>query len=118
MIRTHPVEFDSVEHRNGVHDAVEGRGKALTDDEAELRALFDVGQTFAYVEKNEPYRGALLSLPFTFEDEAAYHRAVEVLSGQSDADLDWLGKRLDEAGIDDEFEESDLPGGVGSAFES
>lgn len=118
MIRTHPVEFDSVDHREDVHDAVKGRGEALASDDAELRALFDVGQTLAYVEKNEPYRGALLSLPFAFEDEAAYHRAVDVLTGQSDADLDWLGRRLDEAGIDETHEESDLPGGVGSAFDA
>lgn len=119
MIKTRPVEFESVEHRNDVHDAVKGRAEALSEDDDRLRALFDVGQTLAYVEKNEPYEGALRSVPFTFESEATYRRAIEELTGQSDDDLDWLGRQLEAVGLAEEFDPDETPpGGVESVFDS
>lgn len=104
MLRTHPVQFDGVEHRYAVHDAVRGRAKALSENDDELRALFDVGQTLAYVEKNEPYKGAILHVPFAFETRDDYATAVTVLRDQSDEDLVWLGDALDTAGIDSGFD--------------
>lgn len=117
MIRTNPVAFTSAEQRRDVHDAVKGRAEAITENNEEMNALFDVAQTLAHVEMNEPVDGMLLSFPFAFNDESAYKRAIEVFDGQSDDDLDWLGEALDEAGIDEDFD-SDANYGQGGVREA
>lgn len=97
VIETDPITFPSVEQRNDTHDAVKGRAQALSEDTDELRALFDVGQTLAYIEKNEPPNHTLLDIKFKFEKEEEYQRAVEHLVNQSDDDLEWLGQQLQSA---------------------
>lgn len=106
MLRTNPVEFESVAHRQTVHDAVRGRATALSENTAELRALFDVGQTLAAAESVESYtdHGAMLEIPFAFESRDDYHRAITILTEQTDENLVELGQSLAAAGIDTDFD--------------
>jgi len=120
MIKTRPIEFVSVEQRNDVHDAVKGRAQALSKDGEQLRVLFDLGQTFAYVQTNEPPNNSLLSIRFAFTSQNEYKQAVRVLTGMTDKDLEWLGQELDRVGIDESYDgnEEEVPGGLSEIFGS
>lgn len=85
------VDFDSLDHRLDVRDAVRGRAMAHWSECKELEALYTVGETFDRCDYTAP---CVTTISFEFSDAKERKECREQLNNLSDEDLVWLSGQL------------------------